>query len=264
MMKQCQARWAVIMVCGLVWGVDSASPAWGQSPDIVSFTGAGQLTWTNSNTNLFYDVQWAPLIDGTGTWRSSYVSLAGIKSSNETVTVQVPMFYRVCGSSNRTCFAAPVARTGQTVSFREGDDGYFQAGVSWPEPRFNVQDNTNVVLDNLTGLMWARNANLVGMKTNWNQAIDYSYTLSYGGYDDWRLPNRAELVSLIDNGQTNSAVAVGHPFGGIASDFYWTSSTCTSYVNQAWIVWFGSDPAGTISRSDKSSGNYVWPVRGGQ
>jgi hypothetical protein len=192
------------------------------------------------------------------------VSLVSLQSTNETITVQVPMYYRVAGSSNRTWFAAPVARTGQTVSYRDGDDGYFQAGMQWPDPRFSVQSDTNVVQDNLTGLMWTRNANFLGMKTNWNQAIDTCFTLNYAGYDDWRLPNRSELMSLIDNGQTNSALAVGHPFTGIASDFYWSSSTCTSETFRAWIVHFGSDPAGTITRSDKIQVNYVWPVRGGQ
>ena len=42
-----------------------------------------------------------------------------------------------------------------------GQDGEIQAGVAWPNPRFT--DNGNgTVTDNLTGLMWTKDANPVG------------------------------------------------------------------------------------------------------
>jgi hypothetical protein len=67
-----------------------------------------------------------------------------------------------------------------------------------------VQSDTNVVLDTLTGLMWARDVNLdatnnFGWKT-WVDAIAYCNTLDHGGYNDWRLPNVKELQSLADFG----------------------------------------------------------------
>jgi hypothetical protein len=62
--------------------------------------------------------------------------------------------------------------------------------------RFTVQVNTNTVMDNLTGLVWARNANLGGTMT-WSNALAYCESLTYGGHSDWRLPNRLELHSLI-------------------------------------------------------------------
>ena len=36
-----------------------------------------------------------------------------------------------------------------------GQDGEIQAGVEWPEPRFADYGN-GTVMDNLTGLMWAK------------------------------------------------------------------------------------------------------------
>src|ERR1039457_87617 len=42
-------------------------------------------------------------------------------------------------------------------------DGNVQAGVAWPNPRFTVSGDC--VTDNLTGLMWAKNANLAGQLT---------------------------------------------------------------------------------------------------
>ncbi|MCU0858344.1 MAG: hypothetical protein MUC65_08080, partial [Pontiellaceae bacterium] len=35
----------------------------------------------------------------------------------------------------------PVVKTGQTVSYRAGDDGDLEPGVAWPNPRFTVLTN---------------------------------------------------------------------------------------------------------------------------
>ena len=92
---------------------------------------------------------------------------------------------------NNTLLAGQgVPKTGQTTSYQTGDDGTYQKGVTWPSPRFTVQGNTNTVIDNLTGLVWARNANLGGAMT-WSNAIVYCEGLTYGGHSDWRLPNCA-------------------------------------------------------------------------
>ena len=59
-------------------------------------------------------------------------------------------------------------QTGQTKCYNSGgteiscsgtgQDGELQMGVDWPDPRFTVSGDC--VTDNLTGLMWAKNANL--------------------------------------------------------------------------------------------------------
>ena len=59
-------------------------------------------------------------------------------------------------------FAGEVSlpQTGQTTSYGPGDDGAIQAGLAWPSPRF--KDNADGTLtDNLTGLMWMKDANCV-------------------------------------------------------------------------------------------------------
>ena len=52
-----------------------------------------------------------------------------------------------------------------------GQDGEFQVGVDWPDPRFTV--NGDCVTDNLTGLMWAKNGNLPNGFKSWQGALDY-------------------------------------------------------------------------------------------
>ena len=153
-----------------------------------------------------------------------------------------------------------VPKTGQTTSYSAGDDGDLEKGVAWPSPRFTVQAVTTCVTDNLTGLVWARNANLGGEMT-WSNALTYCESLTYGGTNDWRLPNAKELYSLIDLGRFTPALPSGHPFTGVQSDNYWSSSTIAGYTGYAWFVYLDG---GAVFLDDKTSTFYVWPVRGGQ
>jgi len=161
-----------------------------------------------------------------------------------------------------------VPKTGQTVCWDAdgnsvdcsgtGQDGEHQKGGSWPDPRFT--DNGDTITDNLTGLMWAENANLDGQKT-WANALTYCNDLSLGGYSDWRLPNVLELLSLIDWEEYNPALPGGHPFSGVQSNYYWSSTTVAVSTTYAWYVNLN---LGGVSSASKTSTYYVWPVRGGQ
>jgi len=169
--------------------------------------------------------------------------------------------------SGSTCTDAPVEKTGQTTSYATGDDGALQKGVALPSPRFT--DNGNgTVKDNLTGLIWLKNANPCGTKT-WADAIAYCNSLASGtaGLTDgsvagaWRLPNVKELQSLIDFGRYNLALPSGHPFTGVQSFFYWSGTSHADYADYAWIVDVSS---GYVDFGVKSSySTYVWPVRSG-
>jgi len=160
--------------------------------------------------------------------------------------------------------AAPggaVPKTGQTVSSYTGDDGDLEKGVAWPSPRFT--DNGSTVTDNLTGLMWAENANLPNGTRNWTSAVTYCNSLSLGGYDDWRLPNVRELFSLIDFGSSSAdPLPSGHPFDNVMNSQYWTSTTQATSSSQAWYFYINYGfYSGTTA---KTGAWYVWPVRGGE
>ncbi len=163
-------------------------------------------------------------------------------------------------------YPAMVPKTGQTTSFGAGDDGALQKGVAWPNPRFT--DNSNgTVTDNLTGLIWLEYPDCFGM-SNWTTALNDANTLNSGecGLTDgsvegnWRLPNVRQLQGLIDYGRYQPALPSGHPFIGVRSAYYWTSTTHAGSSSYAWRV--GLDN-GRVFYDVKANTYYVWPVRGG-
>ena len=177
----------------------------------------------------------------------------------------------------------PVARTGQTTSYGVGSDGNLRIGGVWPSPRFKLaaEDGigTNCVIDNLTGLMWTRNANLANSKMSWSDALVYCASLNDGvgtyGYKDWRLPNLNELRSLVALQWGNPALCNatgtakhtnGNPFFDLksaGSEYYWSSSSyMISPTDKAWPVSFYSGDSYPHNFGLKTVLYYVWPVRG--
>jgi hypothetical protein len=162
-------------------------------------------------------------------------------------------------------------QTGQTTSYSQGDDGEVQTGVSWPDPRFTVGTGaeSECATDNLTGLMWPKNANLPNGTRNWQGALGYIASINSGaglcGYTDWRLPNRKEISSLIDYSKFEPALPSNHPFTNVQSYYYWSSTTFAYDTSRAWLIsiWEGPFFSG-MSFGVKASAFYVWPVRLGQ
>lgn len=175
---------------------------------------------------------------------------------------------------------APVPETGQTTSYGARDDGAIQAGVPWPTPRF-TDNGDGTVRDNLTGLIWLKQASCFGVLT-WVDALTAANTLASGQCGltdgsvagDWRLPNVREFVSLIDFGQGNTALSNtqgtgawqdGDPFFITGPLVFWSSTTVAGpgASDRAWLVVFAAE--GEV-RSDQFKSNTfaVWPVRGGR
>ena len=191
--------------------------------------------------------------------------------------------------------AKRVAKTGQTLCYDvaggtiacagTGQDGQYQAGIdpvvaptccgttnayntpAWTGVRF-TDNGDGTVTDNLTALIWLKNANCYG-PPNWATALSNANTLANGscGLSDgstagqWRLPNVNELHSLIDLTQSNPALPAGHPFTGVRSSFYWTSTPVADSTSYAWFVFLYN---GVVGDDDETMTYYVWPVRGGQ
>jgi hypothetical protein len=70
----------------------------GASIDVISLSGNGRLSWTNSYPDGLYNVEWAPSV--TGPWKGDWTALQGLVATSQTSTVAVPMFYRVKCATN--------------------------------------------------------------------------------------------------------------------------------------------------------------------
>ncbi len=186
-----------------------------------------------------------------------------------------------------------VPKTGQTTNYATGDDGNLQKGVASPNPRFT--DNADgTVTDNLTGLIWLKNANCLAAedlgpfddadvtandgRVIWQTALNFANQLksndcgltdgSVAG--DWRLPNVRELQSLVDYGNHDPSLPTGHPFDNLGvyidpvlqlpASLYWSSTTNADNTFGAWNVDFRR---GDVLPLGKLAENFVLAVRGG-
>jgi hypothetical protein len=88
-------------------------------------------------------------------------------------------------------------------------------------------------------------------------ALSACYNLDYAGYQDWRLPNLKELISIVDYGRVGPAV--DPLFTNTVSGSYWSSTTYAGYTDVAWIVSFNG---GSPVNDYKTGTYYVRCVRG--
>jgi hypothetical protein len=149
---------------------------------------------------------------------------------------------------------------GQLIDCRaSGQDGDVRAGMSWPEHRFEIGART--ALDRLTGLMWPNAGDLSDFPLTWQEAHDFVRDMnrkSVFGYRDWLLPSRSQLFSLVSHARINPALPSEAPFENVFPGYYWTSSPCSGFENQAWYVHLGG---ARVFRGMRHGSYMMWPVR---
>jgi hypothetical protein len=171
-------------------------------------------------------------------------------------------------SSTGETYASMVEKSGQTTSYATGDDGELQRGVTLSIPRFTDNDDETVT-DNLTGLMWTKDADIANGKRTWTQAISDCEACTVGNYTDWHLPQIKELQSLVNFGYFGPALSnaagtgnwtVGDPFTDVWSSYYWSSTSHAGFPDNAWFVHLYD---GRVDEADHENFTYyVWCVRG--
>jgi len=151
---------------------------------------------------------------------------------------------------------AQLMKTGQTTSYRTGDDGDLEKGRDvdfFTLAENNVFSNTNRFTDELgtqtytnnividwstyngsTVLGWRRTDN--GVNVNWNNAIDGALAVSIGTFTTgWRLPNVQEIVSIIN--WSSLRPFDYSPFNNSTTNLnYWTSTTSPTSTVSAYNV----------------------------
>jgi hypothetical protein len=107
-----------------------------------------------------------------------------------------------------------------------GQDGEYRLGATWQE-----------ALDQIV---------------LWNQK-------SFLGFNDWRLPNRTELRSLMSYQARNPSLPSGQPFTHIFLGWYWTSTTVA--INPAY-AWYVHLEGARMFYGRKDQYYPFWPVHG--
>jgi len=137
-----------------------------------------------------------------------------------------------------------------------------------------TDNGDGTVTDNLSGLIWLKNANCFG-KQKWDKAkksaselAEEQCGLTDGSAEgDWRLPNVYELQSLISHDYSRPALsnAAGteqwnknDAFSNVQANSYWSSTTFADNADNAWHVGLSD---GWVGSESKKTGTYVWPVR---
>jgi len=183
--------------------------------------------------------------------------------------------------------SAGLAVTGQTTCYDAtegvvidcagtGQDGELQRGAA----RSFTDNGDGTITDNVTGLMWEKLSDDGSIHDGdnlytWTDAVTTKVATlnatSFGGYTDWRLPNRVELGSLVNAATTRPATYSVFNTGCVASctvltcnctlrSRYWSSTTFAEGPQYAWSVTF--EP-GNVEWEAKSFVAGVRAVRGG-
>jgi len=165
---------------------------------------------------------------------------------------------------------AQLMKTGQTTSYRTGDDGDLEAGrnVSFTVlGENNPFGNTNRFTDELGTQTYTNNividwstydgSTVLGFSRiagigNWNTAIDQSLLLSIPPFTTgWRLPNIQEIFITLNWGLTNKWGYIPFSVAGVAN--IWTSNTNLNntiralYFNNTGLMYDGGKTTSTAS-----------------
>ena len=127
------------------------------------------------------------------------------------------IYIKAAAASTPAAVGATLMKTGQTTSYRTGDDGDIEAGRATSFSVLasnNPFGNTNRFTDELGGQTYTKNIVIdwstyngstvlgyyrvvSGTDVVWNTAIDSALALSVVGFTSgWRLPNKREMENI--------------------------------------------------------------------
>jgi hypothetical protein len=176
---------------------------------------------------------------------------------------------------------ATLMKTGQTVSYRTGDDGDLEAGRATSFTVLasnNPFGNTNRFTDELGGSTYANNividwstydgSTVLGLSraaiatgNTWNTAIDNCLAFSVGSFTSgWRLPNIREVFNVLNFVNNQDNLLNYSPFNlSSTGRLYWSSTTIIGATTFAYAL----SNIGLISQQSKTSTTFFtyFPVR---
>ena len=118
--------------------------------------------------------------------------------------------------------------------------------ASTPSADFLIHGD-GTVTQRSTRLMWMRcslgqtwdgiNCNGSAISYSWQESLREAQQHDFGGYGDWRLPNKNELANIIED-QCYSPTINNEVFPSTPESSYWTSSPASYSHSSAWTVHF--------------------------
>jgi hypothetical protein len=148
-----------------------------------------------------------------------------------------------------------------------GQDAVVHSGCPNDANRFTDHGN-GTVTDNCTGLMWQKESADVNDDGNiddldrvtWCEAMVFCANLTFGGHNDWRLPNVRELQSIVNYGEGGPIDPLFRLAPGDVFLLYLTSTTYATTPSAAWMVDFRATP-GAVGIVSKGNDNLFRAVR---
>jgi hypothetical protein len=209
--------------------------------------------------NLTYSIEnlpsWATFNELTGKIEGTPTESDIATYEDITITVSDGLETASLDAFDIDVIAPIIFKTGQTTSYIDFDDGYYQNGKDMSYTRDDVNE---IVTDNVTGLMWQDDAAAATITLTYSNAITYCENLVLGVYNDWRLPAIDELASIVKYGTYNpSADSV---FQNIVNDDY-LSSTTSIYESKTYALEIDFDD-GDSGSSAITVSDYLRCVRG--
>lgn len=131
----------------------------------------------------------------------------------------------------------------------------------------SLDATTDLVTDNITGLVWQRNlpstyagcSGSDGSMCSYSEAENYCNNLNYAGKTDWRLPTPKELGTIIDFSDTPAIDQ--EKFPDTPGNLFWTSGSYDGDKN--WAVNFMKGETTSNKTTGAQSYLYVRCVSGG-
>ena len=158
-------------------------------------------------------------------------------------------------------------------------NGPLDVDAGAPNPETYTDNGDQTVTDDVTGLMWQKTVPTASYTVA--QASSYCSALTLAGYDDWRLPTRIQLASLVDVRTSPPCIDTTY-FPGTLPVYFATSSAptgasassvflvnfdngSTDYLNSASMVSVRcarGASAGSATGGPAAPGRYSYPATG--
>jgi len=239
----------IILTGDFSWASDvelnAAASCPGGGIDASSFNGSG-ATFSNVSASNMIQNPWYVCVNANGT--------DAITVSNYTGNIDL---------DGQSGYTPPDGNTGTGAVSRSQDLAECNSNILVTKPASNYVDHGDgTVTDKKTGLVWQKcTLGLTGTDCSggaastftWQGALDAANTNSDHGYSDWRLPNKNELASLVED--ACNAPAINSTVFPATSGNYWSSSPYANDDKSAWGVHFNN---GLVSGEHK---NNTYPVR---